>query len=99
MSNSKRRWKDIKPIQNDIHQILINEWDPIGVAMEPEAQAEYDCYIGGIHSLLNKSADKTKIVSHLRQLEMVDMGLSECDDVKREHVAEILLKLVDKKAT
>ena len=32
-----------------IHQILLHEWDPIGVAHEPAAHDEYDSYIHEIH--------------------------------------------------
>ena len=32
-----------------IHDVLIEEWDPIGVGGVPEAQDEYDAYVPGVY--------------------------------------------------
>lgn len=59
-----------------IHDVLIREWDPIGVSDEPMAQDEYDSYIPVILRLLSEGADEIKIAHHLEQIETVSMGLS-----------------------
>ena len=38
--------------QNNIRKILFQDWDPIGVSHIPEAQDEYDSYVGGVYSRL-----------------------------------------------
>jgi hypothetical protein len=35
-----------------IREILMHEWDPIGVRDAPEAQDEYDAYVGRVYVML-----------------------------------------------
>jgi hypothetical protein len=67
---------------------LWRDWDPIGVNDTPEAQDEYDSYVGGVCSLLISGADAFKLRQHLAQIETVNMGLSapcsHLDDVVRK---------------
>jgi hypothetical protein len=83
-----------RQIDAAIHDLLIHQWDPIGVNCYPEAQDEYDLYIGEIHGLLRAGTDRVSLVNHLRIIETERMGLSERDDLGREAVAEALLGLV-----
>jgi hypothetical protein len=82
-------------LRNAIHDILIAEWDPLGVGAISDAQDEYDSYISEIYSILNSGADKVKLVGHLRELETVSMGLTWQDHERRNRVAESLLGLVE----
>jgi len=41
-----------KPLLVEIGEILMHDWDPIGVADVPEASDEYDSYVRGVHKLL-----------------------------------------------
>jgi len=43
---------DIQRIQDEIRQVLVSVWDPIGIKDEPRAQGEYDSYVGGVFNLL-----------------------------------------------
>lgn len=78
-----------------IHEILLRDWDPIGVREIPEAQDEYDGYIAGVYRLVVGSASKANIVDHLRHTEKVNMGLPATDNTRLATVAEKLLKLRD----
>jgi hypothetical protein len=49
----------------EIRQVLVNMWDPIGIKDVPEAQDEYDAYIGGVFDLLNKRASEEDISAYL----------------------------------
>jgi hypothetical protein len=40
-------------------------WDPIGVRNEPNAQDEYDSYLGGVFGLLTNGASDDRIREHL----------------------------------
>ena len=40
-------------------------WDPIGVRDEPNAQDEYDSYLGGVFDLLAGGASDDRISEHL----------------------------------
>jgi hypothetical protein len=55
----------------------MSHWDPIGVKDEPLAADEYDSYLGDLFELLVRQAESSEIEKYLRQVEIVQMGLSE----------------------
>ena len=77
-----------------IHQVLIKEWDPIGIRHIPEAQDEYDQYIPQIYQMLISSKPKHELFDYLWELERDHMALSG-NHQKTERCAEMLLKLID----
>ncbi|MFH1022922.1 MAG: hypothetical protein V1809_05995 [Planctomycetota bacterium] len=75
-------------IMQEIHDILWNDWDPIGVkGLGPED--EYDSYIGGVYRLLASKAPKETLSAHLQKIETDSMGLSPARQ-------EVVNKVVDK---
>lgn len=60
-----------------IRNILMSEWDPIGVNDTPEAADEYDGYIGPVLDLLNAKASSEKIAGYLQEVETQRMGLTD----------------------
>ena len=72
-----------------IHDILIKDWDPIGVANETAAQDEYDSYIPGVYKLLIRRAPVRDLFEYLWQVETDHMGLHG----NRGHTEEIARKL------
>jgi len=86
---SKRKQKAIE-IQDAIRQVLLYEWDPIGVSDMPAAQDEYDSYAGGIYRLLASGASEYQIIERLYNIETVSMGLPG----NREYLKGIAEKLV-----
>lgn len=58
-----------------IHAILLREWDPIGIADEPNAQDEYDSYIHEVHGMLIRHEPRHRLVDHLWWIETEHMGL------------------------
>jgi len=63
-----------------IHDVLIMEWDPIGVGDEPLAQDEYDSYIPVIYRLISEGSDDLTIARHFEQIETERIGLSSSGD-------------------
>ena len=82
-----------KQIQESIRQVLLREWDPIGVRDVPEAQDEYDGYVGGVYRLLASGAAEKQILDHLWQIETDAMGLSRLDPAELAPVARKLRSL------
>ena len=73
-----------------VRESLWLDWDPIGVNDFPEADDEYDSYVGGVCSLLLSGADAHKLRQHLTQIQTVSMGLSgPCD-----HLDDVVRKLL-----
>ena len=58
-----------------IHDILLREWDPIGVADYQGAQDEYDDYIHELHGMLIRHEPRHKLVNHLWWIETKHIGL------------------------
>jgi hypothetical protein len=89
MKNRDQRGRDI---QQEIRQVLLRHWDPIGVQDIPEAQDEYDDYVGGVYRLLaNGSADDV-IANHLDLVERLTMGLAARD---RSRLVSVVRRLRD----
>jgi hypothetical protein len=77
-----------------IRTILLTEWDPIGVSHFPEAQDEYDSYVGGVYKLLITHVDRHSLFFHLWQIETERMGLVG-NRHQTEAVVDRLLELRD----
>jgi hypothetical protein len=77
-----------------IQQVLLKEWDPIGVSEIKEAQDEYDAYVGSIYKMLIARKSRAEIFDYLWWLETEYMGLIG-NRQATEHFAERLTKLPD----
>src|SRR5688572_19310028 len=77
---------------NRIRDILLKEWDPIGVGDVPEAQDEYDSYVGELYGMLTRHAPRHALIDHLWEIETVSMELSG-NKRHTEKIADRLLKL------
>jgi hypothetical protein len=62
-------------IRVQIRRVLLEVWDPIGVKNAPNAQDEYDGYLGGIYELLVRGAPDETIEDHLWRIVAGNMGL------------------------
>ena len=67
-------------IQSAIRDVLLRDWDPIGVRDVPEAQDEYDGYVGGVYRLLTAGATVPELAEHLAGIQHDSMGLSSRKD-------------------
>ena len=64
-----------RQIQAEIREVLLKQWDPIGVADEPNAQDEYDSYVGFVYLLLRRGATSEEIATHLARVQELEIGL------------------------
>jgi hypothetical protein len=81
-----------KRYHDAIHLILLQEWDPIGVAGVPEAQDEYDSYVGQIYTMLIRQEPRRKLFDYLWWVETEHMGL-QGNRRHTEQVSERLMQL------
>ncbi len=88
-----KRSEKVKEIQETIRQVLLHEWDPIDISDIPEAQDEYDSYVGGIYRLLASGASEYQVIGRLYNIETVSMGFSPGNREGLKDVAEKLVKL------
>ncbi len=59
-----------------VRNVVLREWDPIGVSQFAGAQNEYDSYVPGICTMLIAGRTARELADHLWQIETVSMGLS-----------------------
>lgn len=62
--------------QQALRNILLTQWDPVGVKDEPAAADEYDSYVEPLAKLIADGADAEKIAQYLLRVETEMMGLS-----------------------
>ncbi len=92
MQSKKQRAEEI---MNAIREVLVNDWDPIGVMEYPGwPRDEYDAYIGRIYSRLASGESAESIAKYLCFVECEQMGLGEPRVSERLGVAE-KLKAID----
>jgi hypothetical protein len=78
-----------------LRELLMREWDPIGVRDVPEAQDEYDNYVGEAYVLLmDRGTTAEDMEGYLHGVEDY-MGLTQTRDMldRRQRVAEALIAL------
>ena len=75
------RDKRAREIQKAIRQVLLHDWDPIGVSDVAQAQDEYDSYVGGIYRLLASGAAPLGLAEHLAGIENGLMGIKGSPDL------------------
>lgn len=83
----------IREAKLQIRRVLLEEWDPIGIAEDPLAQDEYDGYLGGIYNFLEQNATEAEIVHHLHLTETLNMGMQGQSKEKLLTVAESLKRI------
>ena len=59
----------------EVREVLLADWDPIGVRDIPQARDEYDEYATTIAQLLRAGASPAELASHLVEIEVNSMGL------------------------
>lgn len=54
-----------RSIRAQIRHILLEVWDPIGIKDKPNAQDEYDSYVGRLYELFVNGAPDSDLIEHL----------------------------------
>jgi hypothetical protein len=79
-----------------VREILLRDWDPIGVCGIPEAADEYDTYADKAYvMLMDDAATASEIANYLYNVATEHMGLTEYGWLaeKSDQVARILIQL------
>lgn len=63
-----------------VREVLLKEWDPIGINMLPDFQDEYDAYVGSVYLMLvEQDASSKDISDYLFEIATAHMGMSATD--------------------
>ncbi len=67
---------EVRRMERQVRDVLMNVWDPIGVKDEAACADEYDSYVGPVLGLLIRKESDEKIARHLAEIVTHRMGLS-----------------------
>ncbi len=79
-----------------VREVLMQEWDPIGVRDVPQAQDEYDDYVGEVYvMLMDQRATEQEITAYLYDIATNYMELSPRPELveRSARVAKLLVAL------
>jgi hypothetical protein len=76
-----------------IQEVLIREWDPLGVKVNEHCRNEYDSYASSLFRSLRSGADEIKIAAQLGLFQRSSMGLSVLHEELDREVARRLVAL------
>ena len=66
-STKHSRDKRAAEIQDSIRQVLVHDWDPIGVSDNPKLRDEYDSYVAPVYRILAGSRSEQELTEFLFQ--------------------------------
>ena len=58
-----------------VKEILLNDWDPIGIKNDPKAKSEYDTYALRIVGMLFKGINEKELSDYLKEVVEQELGL------------------------
>ncbi len=82
-------------MRDEIRQVLLRVWDPVGIADQDEAHDEYDGYIGQIREKMARDESEKALFEYLWWLETEWMG-SIGDPARTASTVAALLKIRDR---
>ncbi len=91
--DDRAKLKRAREIQAAIGRVLRQDWDPILVNDVPEAQDEYDGYVGGVYRLLAAGASPHDVATHLSTIQSARMGQTQAKPSDLLPIAEKLCRL------
>ena len=80
-------------IQQSIRDVLMHQWDPIGVADSTTSDDEYDAYIAPVYRILVGSRSEDELVGFLHFTERDVIGMATANPESLRGVARALLAL------
>jgi hypothetical protein len=79
-------------LTNAVRDILLVEWDPIGIRDVPQAADEYDAYAPPIARMLADGTSVAELSRYLLEIETDALGLNG-DPARAKHVADRLIDI------
>ncbi len=93
MSNGRNKFQS-RENRAVVDELLMKQWDPIGVGEDPDAAGEYTNYANRAYvMLMDEDADVDEIARYLDWIATVYMGLPGFPHQKSVDAAELLVSL------
>lgn len=87
----RERIRTIRAVQEQIRQILLDDWDPSNASRSEAARSEYDADIQPLHDLIQSGADEDAIVQYLFDREHEIMCFP---SLGKQHLHRVAQKLI-----
>lgn len=85
--------EESRRIRADIRQVSLDILDPIGIKDEPNAQDEYDGYIGRLNELLIRRAPDSELANYLYEVAHDRMGFDTAQIRDMEETGQALKRI------
>ena len=82
------------PLFSAIREMLIREWDPIGIGTNEQCVDEYDSYVSTVCQMLRQGVDEYRLTRLLTRFQSDSMGLTAVDNDLNQRVAKKLIGLL-----
>lgn len=81
------------PLFTAVREVLLRDWDPIGIKTNEECIGEYDLYVTKVCRLLQLGVDEYRLTKQLTRFQSGSMGLTVVDEDLNRRVAKKLIGL------
>jgi hypothetical protein len=85
--------KSFSGLDLEVKNVLLLEWDPIGIRAYPEADDEYDSYVPRVSQMLRERKTAEELYAYLRLLEVERICL-DGDEAHTRNIANRLMGLI-----
>lgn len=95
MNSNTKKLRPTRAIEiyDSIRQVLLRDWDPIGISGTEGPSDEYDAYIPKVYRVLVGSRCEDGLVDCLARIEGDDLGVEPASSEQLRPVAQKLLQL------
>jgi hypothetical protein len=90
--NGRKKNRGLEILES-IRQVLLQDWDPIGISCDPNVTDEYDVYIAPIYRILVGTRSKDELIECLRRIERDEIAVGTGKPGSLLPTAEKLLEL------
>jgi hypothetical protein len=80
-------------IDDEIKQVLLERWDPLGIRAEPAEHVRYDCFVQDLTLLLVGGGSDADVRELLRSAEIDRLGLGRADEHRVDRAARALREI------
>jgi hypothetical protein len=82
------------PLFSAVREVLLREWDPIGIGTNEKCFDEYDSYVSTVCRMVRQGVNEYRLTKQLTRFQLDSMGLTVVDEDLNQRVARKLIGLL-----
>ncbi len=83
------------PLFSAVREVLLREWDPIGIGTNEKCIDEYDSYVSTVCRMLRQGVDEYRLAKLLTRFQSDSMGFAVVDEDLNHRIAKKLIGLLN----